>query len=226
MNKQKLLIFDFDDTLTNNTERDAHSFLHIIKKFNLVEIEKQKIIKWRKLGLLSNVIIQKLINSDNQLLFKKCVNERLKFLDSYESYTKYVKLKLCTIKILSKLSNENHILTLNSIQSNNKNFQNVLKYFGINHYFQKIVTSDSSISKYSKEKNRIEIKSEFYKQIISEFKFNKKNVIVIGNLASDIIPAENLNLKSLMIKGSFGFDDHLCQTCDQIDKLKQILNFL
>jgi len=76
------------------------------------------------------------------------------------------------------------------------------------------------------EKNRIEIKSEFYKQIISEFKFNKKNVIVIGNLASDIIPAENLNLKSLMIKGSFGFDDHLCQTCDQIDKLKQILNFL
>ena len=226
MNKQKLLIFDFDDTLTNNTERDAHSFLHIIKKFNLVEIEKQKIIKWRKLGLLSNVIIQKLINSDNKLFFEKCVNERLKFLDSYESYTKYVKLKLCTIKILSKLNNENHILTLNSIQSNNKNFQNVLKYFEINHYFQKIITSDSSIMKYNEEENRVKIKSEFYKQIISEFKFDKKNVIVVGNLASDIIPAENLNLKSLIIEGSFGFDNHVCQTCNQINELKQILDFL
>jgi len=226
MNDQKLLIFDFDDTLTDNTERDLYSFLHIIKKFNLVEIEKQKIVEWRKLGLLSNSIIQKLINSNDKLLFDKCINERLKFLDSYESYTKYVKLKLYTIKILSKLNTENHILTLNSIQSNNKNFQNVLKYFKINHYFQKIITSDSSTTRNNKEQNRIEIKSEFYKQIISEFEFDKKNVIVVGNLASDIIPAENLNLKSLMIKGSFGFDDHMCKTCVQISKLKQILDFL
>ena len=226
MNDQKLLIFDFDDTLTDNTERDLYSFLHIIKKFNLVEIEKQKIVEWRKLGLLSNSIIQKLINSNDKLLFDKCINERLKFLDSYESYTKYVKLKLYTIKILSKLNTENHILTLNSIQSNNKNFQNVLKHFEINHYFQKIITSDSSTTRNNKEQNRIEIKSEFYKQIISEFEFDKKNVIVVGNLASDIIPAENLNLKSLMIKGSFGFDDHMCKTCVQISKLKQILDFL
>ena len=226
MNNQKLLIFFFYYTLTDNTERDAYSFLHIIKKFNLVEIKKQKIVKWRKLGLLSNVIIQKLINSNNKILFEKCVNERLKFLDSYESYTKYVKLKLCTIKILSKLNTENHILTLNSIQSNSKNFQNVLKHFKINHYFQKIITSDSSIMKYNEEKNRVKIKSEFYKQIISEFKFDKKNVIVVGNLASDIIPAENLNLKSLIIEGSFGFDNHVCQTCNQINELKQILDFL
>ena len=37
--KKKIIIFDFDDTLTDNSERDLKSFEHIIKKFNLQLID-------------------------------------------------------------------------------------------------------------------------------------------------------------------------------------------
>ena len=45
MNK-KLIIFDFDDTLTDNSERDLNSFQHIVKKFNLKSIDKNEIFDW------------------------------------------------------------------------------------------------------------------------------------------------------------------------------------
>jgi|APSaa5957512535_1039671.scaffolds.fasta_scaffold00449_30 FMN phosphatase YigB (HAD superfamily) len=226
MSSQKLIIFDFDDTLTDNSVRDIHSFLHIIKQFKLIKIKQDKILEWRKSRLLSKDIIQKLIDADEKNILEKCINERLKFLQNYESYTKYVKLKSCTVKILTELNLRNHILILNSIQSNNENFQKMLKHFNIKNYFQKIITNDLSKKKNFNEQSRIKIKNKFYKQIISEFRFNEKNVIVIGNLASDMIPAANLNLRSFMIKGSFGFDNYKSQNCIQINELKQILDFI
>ena len=41
-----------------------------------------------------------------------------------------------------------------------------------------------------------------------------------------MIPAANLNLRSFMIKGSFGFDNYKSQNCIQINELKQILDFI
>ena len=125
---KKLIIFDFDDTLTDNSERDVQSFIHIDRKFNLRNIKKQKIIQWRRSGILSNSIIKKLMDSDDNTLFKKCVKQRSNFLADYNSYIKYVQLKHFTIKILSELNSQNHILILNSIQSDNKKFQEILKF--------------------------------------------------------------------------------------------------
>ena len=56
---KKLIIFEFDDTITDNSERDIQSFNHIGRKFNLRDIKKQKIIQWRRSGILSNSIIKK-----------------------------------------------------------------------------------------------------------------------------------------------------------------------
>ena len=123
---QKLIIFDFDDTLTDNSERDVQSFTHITRKLNLLDIKKQKIIQWRESGMVSNSIIKKLIDSDDKLLFEKCIKQRANFLQDYNSYIKYTKLKDSTINVLSELYNKNHILVLNSIQSDYRKFQKIL----------------------------------------------------------------------------------------------------
>jgi phosphoglycolate phosphatase-like HAD superfamily hydrolase len=177
--------------------------------------------------MVSNSIIKKLIDADDKILFKKCVKQRLNFLENYDSYTKYVQLKHTTIRILSELNNQNHIIVLNSIQSDYQKFQKILTYFKINDFFQKIFINQLSTTKNSME-DIIQLKELLYEKIISEFNFinNKKNVLVIGNLLSDIIPAKNLNLKSLMIEGSFGFDNSMDYSCTQINELKQILEFV
>ena len=224
---QKLIIFDFDDTLTDNSERDVQSFTHITRKLNLLDIKKQKIIQWRESGMVSNSIIKKLIDSDDKLLFEKCIKQRANFLQDYNSYIKYTKLKDSTINVLSELYNKNHILVLNSIQSDYRKFQKILTYFKINDFFQKIFINQLSTTKNSME-DRIQLKELLYEKIVSEFNFvnNKKNVLVIGNLFSDVIPAENLNLKSLMIEGSFGFDNSIYHPCTQISDLRQILELV
>ena len=224
---KKLIIFDFDDTLTDNSERDVQSFIHIDRKFNLRNIKKQKIIQWRRSGILSNSIIKKLMDSDDNTLFKKCVKQRSNFLADYNSYIKYVQLKHFTIKILSELNSQNHILILNSIQSDNKKFQEILKFFKINDFFQKIFVEQLHGTE-NLIQDRIQLKEFLYEKIVSEFNFinDKKNVLVVGNLVSDIMPAENLNLKSLMIEGSFGFDNSMQNTGTQITELKQILGFI
>ena len=224
---KKLIIFDFDDTLTDNSERDIQSFTHITRKFHLLDIKKQKIVQWRKSGMISNSIIKKLIDSDDNLLFEKCVKQRSNFLENHNSYIEYTKLKDSTINVLSELNNQNHVLVLNSIQSDHKKFQKILTHFKINDFFQKIFIEQLSTTKNSAE-DRIQLKDLLYQKIISEFNFvnNKKNVLVIGNLLSDIIPAENLNLKSLMIEGSFGFDNSTHYPCTQISDLRQILELV
>ena len=60
--KKKLIIFDFDDTLTDNSERDLRSFLDIIEAFDLKFVEKQEILNWRKEDKTSEFIIKQLNN--------------------------------------------------------------------------------------------------------------------------------------------------------------------
>jgi len=49
-------------------------------------------------------------------------------------------------------------------------------------------------------------------------------VLVIGNLKSDIIPANELKIKSIMIKGSFRFDRSHRIICHKIKKFDEILS--
>jgi len=91
--KKKLIIFDFDDTLTNNSERDYQSFLHIIETYNLKPIEREVIQNWRRTGKSSNFIIKKLITQETDDL-EKYLNCRSKFLSSISSYTNFVSLNI------------------------------------------------------------------------------------------------------------------------------------
>lgn len=222
MNK-KLIIFDFDDTLTDNSERDFQSFLNVINEYNFELISREKIFEWRKLGKTSEFVLKQLIKSNDEILFEKCFKQRSSFLKQNSSYIDYVKLKLGTMEILSQL-NKNHILILNSIQSNHQDFLDVIEQFEIKKYFQKIFTSKLNKSKNSFS-DRYNVKKSLYLEILSEFT-NIKNILVIGNLFSDIIPANDLNIETLLIKGSFGFDTSSNVQHTKIIELNEIYDFI
>ena len=125
--EKKLIIFDFDDTLTDNSQRDFQSYQYIIKKFYLKSISKNELINFREKSKTSEFIIKKIMNSDDEKLYNKYYQNRLVFLEKNSSYENFVKLKFCTLEILNKLKNDKYILTLNSIQSDHKNFLNILE---------------------------------------------------------------------------------------------------
>jgi phosphoglycolate phosphatase-like HAD superfamily hydrolase len=223
---KKLIIFDFDDTLTDNSKRDLKSFEHIIKKFNLPLIDMNKIINWRKNSVTSKLIIKKLINSNDEKLFYDCFQERSLFLQKKSSYRNYVKLKLDTEKILNKLKNDGHILALNSIQLNHNNFLNILENFRLNNYFKEIITQKLIFSNNSYQ-NRYNTKKILYQKILNNLKFDSlEKILVVGNLFSDIIPANDLGIESIMIKGSFEFDISQSYSCQKIKNLEEIYKFV
>tara|TARA_B110000438_G_scaffold241687_1_gene240905 strand:+ start:166 stop:843 length:678 start_codon:yes stop_codon:yes gene_type:complete len=225
MNK-KLIIFDFDDTLTDNSERDLHSFQHIIKKFNLKLMDKNKIFDWRKNSMTSEFIIKNLMNSNEEQLYQKYSQERLFFLEKNSSYTNYVKLKSCTLEILKKLKDDKYILALNSIQSNHNNFLEIVKNFKIKDYFNEIVT-DKLTSSHNSYENRYNTKKKLYEKIFKKIKIDEpEKILVIGNLFSDILPANNLGIESIMIKGSFNFDNSQNHSINQISELEEIYKFI
>jgi FMN phosphatase YigB (HAD superfamily) len=225
MNK-KLIIFDFDDTLTDNSERDLQSFQHIIKKFNLKSRDKNEIYNWRKNSMTSEFIIKKLMNSNEEQSYQKYFQERLFFLEKNSSYTNYVKLKSCTLEILKKLKNDKYILALNSIQSNHNNFLEIVENFKIKGYFHEIVTNKLT-SSYNSYQNRYNTKKRLYEKILKKIKIDKpEEILVIGNLFSDILPANTLGIESIMIKGSFGFDNSQNHSYNRISKLEEIYKFI
>ena len=66
------------------------------------------------------------------------------------------------------------------------------------------------------------LKKSMYQDIMSDFELiDKDDILIIGNLFSDIIPANELNIDSLMIEGSFSFDMSQNYPCKKIPKLKK-----
>ena len=224
--EKRLIIFDFDDTLTDNSQRDFQSFQHIIKKFYLKSISKNELIDFREKSKTSEFIIKKIMNSDDEKLYNKYYQDRLVFLEKNSSYENFVKLKFCTLEILNKLKNDKYILTLNSIQSNHKNFLNILEKLKIKNYFQEIVTNKLILAN-SSYQDRYNMKKIMYKKILEKLKIDNLNdVLVVGNLFSDILPANALGIDSIMIKGSFGFDNSQNHLTNKISKLEEIFKFI
>ncbi len=57
----RLIIFDFDDTITDNSLLDLKSFYFTCKKFGIKFPTKNKILKFRREGLLVNDISEQLV---------------------------------------------------------------------------------------------------------------------------------------------------------------------
>ena len=63
----RLIIFDFDDTITDNFMLDLKSFYFTCKQFNINLPTKNKILKFRRKGLLANDISKHLVGNSKKI---------------------------------------------------------------------------------------------------------------------------------------------------------------
>ena len=105
----KLVIFDFDDTLTDNNYLDYQAFLVPCTKLGLSSPTLQTITKYRKKGFIAKKIISKFLKpNDRKLYLNKFLEYKKKFLNSKNSlqYLKIKKKYKGIIRIFKKSENK------------------------------------------------------------------------------------------------------------------------
>jgi len=225
-NKPKLIIFDFDDTLLDNTLIDIESFNFLSKKYGLLKIKDKKIISWRKNGMLAKNIIKNMIKNKKNVLLNDCIKERLEYLRN-DGGVELSREKENAKKVLQELKKQGNYNIIVSNRENKKFIIKILKKLHISLYINAVYCKTYNEKKKIKIDN-IKLKEELYRKVISdlESKHNISNVIVVGNLKSDIIAAKKLKIRTIGIKGSFRYDSGLSKITHTIENLEDLLSSL
>jgi len=186
----KLIIFDFDDTITDNSRLDFESFQIICDKFNIKNpLTLKKLINFRQKSYTAEKIlkfIKKLTNNFPPM--KEFLKERRNFLLTNGS-NNYLKIKPDTKLILKTLQKYKIPIFLCTVRNDKKIVKNFLKMNNIQCYFKNIFcTSDLTLKIDNNiSDNRILIKSSLLKKIIKKSKIDHSEMLFIGNSFEDRI---------------------------------------
>ena len=78
----RLIVFDFDDTITDNFLLDLKSFYFTCKQFDVKLPTKNKILKFRRAGLLANDISKQLVGNSDKIDLDSFITYRKRFLEN------------------------------------------------------------------------------------------------------------------------------------------------
>ena len=198
----RLIIFDFDDTLVDNSFVDYLAFKIPSQILGISYPNKKYLQILRKKGLLAKDIIQKNSTIDKSNLEKFIVlrknflnNKSINFLQAKP----YLKLIL---KKLQKLEIEVVICTAND---NPKNIIAFLKKNNLLSYFSKIYTIKKLKFKLDNDSssNRILIKTSLLKLILTQNNYSKKDILYIGNSEEDFLVSDFLKINFIFFKNKY-----------------------
>lgn len=223
----KLIIFDFDDTLTDNSRLDLYSFLIPCKKLDLKEPATTMITSLRKKGYLAKDIVKKIIPYTNQQpLYDEFIRIRNEYLESERSL-RYLKLQNNTKSLLHILQQKKITCVLSSA---NKNKDRVLHFLQINNikkYFSKTYFMDDLCFKIdnSNEENRILIKKSLLHKIIKYRSINHNEIIYVGNSIEDLEAASYFRLAFVHYQNQYlkKLDNYDIIKTDNMKNLKKLI---
>ena len=186
----KLIIFDFDDTITDNSRLDFKSFKITCDKFNIKSpLTLKKLIDFRQKSYTAEKILKFIKKSTNNFFpMKEFLKERKNFLLTNES-NNYLKIKPDTKLILKTLQKYKIPIFLCTVRNDKEIVKFFLKLYDIECYFQDIFcTSDLTLKiDNTISDNRILIKSSLLKKIIKKNKIDQGEMLFIGNSFEDRI---------------------------------------
>jgi len=223
-----LIIIDFDDTLIDNTNLDLDSFHYIIKKNHLKKIKDDKIIRWRKNGMLARNILRRLITKKSNTL-ENSVKDRLEYLRRGGRGVSLITLHKGVRETLKKLKEMDYFIVIVTSREDKSMVKKTIQFLKISHFIDKIYcNSDFKKTKKRNPRDYVELKTYLYQLSLREnhSKIGEKKVLVVGNLKADIIAAKNLKLDSVAIKGSYRFDSGISKMTSVIGNFNSILNYL
>ncbi len=201
MKMKNLVIFDFDDTIVDNSKLDYMGFKVPCQKLGIDFPTKSKLTTYRKKGMLAKEIIQIFSNDAKKL------NEFLKLRQNFlknESFN-YLKVKPYSNLVFQKLINNNNELIISTANNNAKMVNQFLKENNLNKFFKKIFTiNDLAIELENNNfSNRILIKTSLLRLIIKNYKNSVKHFIFIGNSLEDYYAAKKFKIKFIYFLNSY-----------------------
>lgn len=198
----KLIIFDFDDTIVDNSKLDYMGFKIPSKILNITCPTKLELYTYRKKGLLAKEIIQIFSNIDEQTL-NNFLKLRKKFL--LKESVKYLKIKPNSKSLFKKLEKSDINLIICSANNNGKMIKTFLIKNKLKSFFKFIFTmNDFQInldnSYYS---NRILIKTSLIRSTLKQNKIYKKDILYVGNSVEDYVAAKSLKIKFIYFSNPY-----------------------
>ena len=201
-NMTKLIIFDFDDTITDNFLLDFKSFYFTCKKFGIKCPIKNKILKFRREGLLANDISKQLIDN-NKIDLDSFITYRKEFLEN--NSVKYLRLKKNIKKLFSFIKTKEIKIVICSANKHKFIIEDFLKINKIFHKFSKILTmaelgftiDNSSFS------NRVLIKKSLLHNVLKKFNVSTNEIVFVGNSLEDLQSANYFGIPFIYFQNNY-----------------------
>ena len=199
----RLIVFDFDDTITDNFLLDLKSFYFTCKQFNVKLPTKNKILKFRRAGLLASDISKQLVGNSDKIDLDSFITYRKRFLEN--NSVKYLRLKKNIKKLFSFIKTKE---MKNIICSTNKHkfiIEDFLKTNKIFHNFSKILTMDELgfMIDNSSFSNRVLIKKSLLHNVLKKFNISTDEIVFVGNSLEDLQSANYFGIPFIYFQNNY-----------------------
>jgi phosphoglycolate phosphatase-like HAD superfamily hydrolase len=201
---RKIIVLDFDDTLTDNLTLDFHSFNYSLKQFNIKNtLTKSDLKKLRKKRKISKDIINYILKKKQKHLENEILFVRKNFLQSIDA-NNYLNLKSHTKQILQFFKKNNFQLFLISVRNEKKIIKQFLVKNKLNIFDNLFCNENLSFNLDNTiSQNRVIIKSSLLHNILKHYGDISKNIIYIGNSKEDMEAAQNINTKFIYFQNYY-----------------------
>lgn len=223
---KRVIILDFDDTITDNRQLDFMAFRNPCKKLNLNYPNKIELLKFRKKGMLAHEIFL-LKNNHHKNKLSEFLKLRKIFLNSNESIKNF-KLKKNLLDFLEFIKKKKIKLFLCTANSNPKIVKQFLEYHNIENYFSDLYFLDRlnfSIPNTTKT-NRILIKSSLLHKILIDLNVKTSSIVFIGNSIEDFNASLVDNIPFIYFKNIYQINEipNLKTKTNNFEQLVQIID--
>lgn len=212
--KVNVVIFDFDDTLTDNKILDLESFRYLSSNLGLYMPSGQEIKELRCKSLLAKDIISWMIErSAKSVPLDLCIKMRDEFLKGKESQ-RFIRIKPKSRSILQKLKSQGYVLLIATSRTDTGPLKTILQSHKLAGFFKNVYTNNSGD------------KTNVYQKILRDLDLLPSECLVVSNSFQDLLPALSLGMKVVGIKGSYGIDSALRESVGIMKDLSEIYSYI
>lgn len=201
----RLVIFDFDDTITDNKILDYNAFLVPCQRLRISSPTGKEILRLRKKGIVAKKIMcmhLKKLQKNN--LLSNFLTLRTNFLNSLKTIS-YLKLQKDVELVLLNIKQRKIKCILCSTKKNKSILIEFLKKNNIIKFFSEILTIEDLgfyLNNYNSS-NRILIKKSIIYYFLKNQKIKPKEILFIGNSIDDLKAATEFGISVILYQNSY-----------------------
>ena len=225
----QVIIFDLDDTLTDNKILDFESFRHLSLSLALYTPTMNEIIELRCGSLLAEDIVHWMIEKSRKSVPQiLCMKKRKEFLRR-EGNGLLIKIKPRVRSTLSELKSMGYTLIVATVRNDKKAVLGLLRKHKLAGFFADVYTSRSEVRDKLAEMSGSGVekaKFKIYQKILRDLKVLPSECLVVGNTLQDLLPALTLGMKVVGTKGSYRTDPALRDSVEIVEDLSDLVKLL